>query len=333
MKGKNVSKTSHVLRGNELWVFSQPLLGFSTHYKLTDHKTKKSQITTLRSESSCRETLIFNIRQVFQNILYTKCRTGTNQWAVKLVKNKDLDLTDNLLKTRGMTVLNIGKGVFGPTSSNFVKKFIKVTDIVMGPLMVLLSDGRPQGEWWKTPEDSIYQKHKNFDCICWYGTDNFFMRHPALVSLVTGLYRQSALLCKAKMSDRIIESIDYNRIEECLSSGDCKLAIELVNETRQWIEVPIGKIGSNEHYPFPLGQWRQLKCLQRARRRHGYNKILDQDFIQSWSLGDTINIDWSGMNSFWGNRTANTANRQRLLELGKLIRRKGSGNKQVPSLP
>ena len=324
-----MAEAEHPLKGDEKWVFAQPDVGFNTHYVSVHQKTGEREVRSISNASSCREGVVHNIRGGLQSGLCLKVNTGPKEWEFAWQQIKDVDLADPSAKEPGMTLLKIQRTTFTQKalSKKFLEEFVQVADIVAGPVCVLLSTGRPEGEWWRTPADKVLQD----GFIYWYGSDNFFMQHPVLVSLVSGLYRQVALLCRAGRAKEIIASVDYKLIEECLSSGAHESALEIISQTRPWIEVPIGKHGNEVNYPFPVGHWRRLKCLQRGRRRHGYPKLLGQDFCEGWNLLKKAN-EWTGMYSFWGRESEVTDKGRQLIELGKLIRRKKSGGKPAPDL-
>lgn len=322
-------KAKHPLEGDEKWVFAQPDVGFNARYVSVHQKTGERETRSISNATTCREGLVHNIRQGLQNGLCLKVSTGPDEWEFSWCQVKNVDLTDPAAKESGMTALKIQRTALTQKvlSKRFLTQFIQVADIVAGPVCVLLSTGRPEGEWWRTPIEEVLQD--NF--LYWYGSDNFFMQHPVLVSLISGLYRQVALLCRAGRAKEIIASVDYKQVEECLSSGDYKIALKIIEQTRPWIEVPTGKSGNEINYPFPVGHWRRLKCLQRGRRRHGYPKLLGQDFGEGWDLVSKA-TQWTGMYSFWGQKNGVTDKGHQLIELGKLIRRKKSGDKQAPDL-
>lgn len=322
-------KPKHPLAGDEKWIFAQPDVGFSTHYVSVHQKTEEREVRSISNVATCREGLVHNIRNGLQGGLCLKVSTGANEWEFRFQQVKDVDLEDPAAKEAGMTAMRIQRTAFTQKvlSKKLLGQFVQVADIVAGPVCVLLSNRRPEGEWWRTPIEKVLVENY----IHWYGSDNFFLQHPVLVSLVSALYRQVALLCRAGRAKEIIKAVDYKQVEECLSSGDYKLALEIINQTRPWIEVPAGKNGNEINYPFPEGHWRRLKCLQRGRRRHGYPKLLGQDFGEGWDLLSKA-TQWTGMYSFWGPIGSRTDRHRQLVELGKLIKRKENGDKSVPSL-
>jgi hypothetical protein len=276
--------------------------------------------------------MIYNIRQGLQKGLCQKVSTGRKDWQFSLRQTQDVDLADPAAKRAGMTVMKIHRNAFKQKvlSQRLLGHFAKTADVVMGPICVLLGHSRPEGEWWRTDPDKILVN----SYLHWYGSDNFFLQHPALVSLVGGLYRQIALLCRAGLAEEVINSVDYREVEECLSSNDWRLALAITKAARPWIEVPCAQHGYVANFPVPLENgwyWRRLQRLQRGARRHGYEKLLGQNFTEGWAL-EAKGTQWSGLYSFWGQKEEPTEAHRRLMELGRPLRRKKSGNKQAPRL-
>ncbi len=315
------------LAGDEKWVFAQPRVGFSTHYIAVHCKTQERESRSIANAAICREGLVHNIRQGLQGSLVQKVKTGSEEWEFTFQQIKHIDLEDSAAKEAGMTSMKIHKASLNKKylSKKTLKQFSLAADIVMGPVCVLLGRDRPIGEWWRTPPEKILQE----DYLHWHGSDNFFLQHPALVSLVSGLYRQVALLCRAERAGEILETIDYREIEECLSSGDHTQALEIIEKTRHWIEVPCGTNGHDINYPFPQGYWRRLKCLQRGLRRHGYETLMGQSFVDGWAL-EAKGENYTGMYALWGPKKDRTSAGKSLTELGRFIRRQKSEDKSAP---
>ncbi len=306
--------SDHPLAQDKNWVFSQQDLGFQTQYVAIHDKSGKRQVRSIADAVNCRETVIHNIRQGLQGGLCQKVKTGDGAWEFVFKQIKSVDLADPATKEAGMTAMKIQRSVLNGVKNISSPDFVKVVNTVLGPMCVILATSRLEGEWWRTPED---ETDKN-GFLWWWGSDNFFLQHPVLVSVTTGLYRQAALLYRAGYLDRIIESVDYKEVEECLSTGSKKHALEILRKTRPWIEVPSGVGGLNENYPFPQGYWQRMHRLQIGARRHGYEKLLDQDFSSGWNL-ELKGTQWTGLYSFWGETGEYTPAHDRLMKLGRPI--------------
>lgn len=325
-----MSVSKHPLAKSEAWVFAQPEVGFSTHYVAVNLETGQREVRSISNLASCREGVVYNIRQGLQGSLCQKKHANSKaEWEFTFHQIKEVDLRDPVAKEAGRTIMKINRSALHAKvlSNCFLRKFAKACDIVMGPVCVMLGMHRPEGDWWRTdPEKILENSH-----LCWYGSDNFFLQHPVLVSIVTGLYRQVALACRAGYADQILASVDYQEVEECLSTNNWKQSLAIIKETRPWIEVPCAKGGGVVNYPFPPGYWRRLKCLQRGARRHGYEKVLGQNFVDGWALEAKGN-HWSGLYNFWGQEGELTQAHRQLMELGKPLRRKKSGAKPASRL-
>lgn len=303
------------LVGDKNWCFHQPNLGFRTKYVATDDKSGERVIRSTSHATSCRENLIHAIRQGLQSGLCQKVRTGKSEWDFVFKQIKSVDLSDSATKEAGANAMKLnwdGLNDCGNKKKLVLIDFVRVVDTVMGPMCVLLASSRPEGEWWRTPEEEILKK----DFLYWWGSDNFFLQHPVLASIVSGLYRQAALLYRAGYEDRIMGSVDYKDIEDCLSTGSKQHALEILRKTRPWIEVPPGKDGYVANYPFPQGYWTRMHRLQIGARRHGYEKILNQNFSEGWDL-EAKKTHWTGLYSFWGEKGEYTDAHTRLMDLGR----------------
>jgi len=248
------------LVGDKDWCFHQPDLGFQTKYIAIEDKSGERKIRSTSHATSCRENLIHGIRTGLQAGLCQKVRTGKSEWEFVYKQTWSVDLSDPATKEAGASAMRLHwEGLNGckAKKSLVLMDFIRVVDTVMGPMCVLLASNRPEGEWWRTPEEEILKK----DYLHWWGLDNFFLQHPVLASIVSGLYRQAALLYRAGYEDLIMKSVDYKEIEECLSTGSKQHALEILKKTRPWIEVPPGEGGYTANYPFPQGYWTRMHRL------------------------------------------------------------------------
>lgn len=325
-----MARQAHPLTENERWRFNQPEVGFKAFYFAVNTETKRGRVRSIQTSCTCREGVITNARQGFQNgLLNTEERASLSEpgnWTSMppLKQLREVDLTAEPGKKKP-TELKIQhhKGFLDQYyKSNFsVEEFLKVCDVVMGPICVLLSPSRLDGDWWKTdPEKSVKGK-PNSEWIYWSGSDNWFLAHPATLGIAMGLYRQCYHLCGAGLGEKIIETLSEEEIEEVMSSNSQRLALQLIKKTRDYIEVPVGANGYTCNYPFPIGCWRRLQRLQRAIRRHGYEESLGQSFADGWALLGGALTPWSGLQSFWGEKGELTEHHHHLMEMGEPRRR------------
>lgn len=323
---------SHFLADNQSWKYIQPTMGVKLHYVAVGNGKGEKSVQEVSAQHNCRESLIYNMRPCLQRNLCQKVTVGSKDWEFVWKRVWEVDLLDPAAKQEGQNYLYIDRRILtlshksDDVTNEMVEKFLLATDAVVGPMCVLLAHSRREGEWWRTTsENRDHDSRPGSNFLRWFGTDNFLLQHPALISIVLGLFRQVALICRAGYADRILESVDRKEVEDCLSSGNWKNALEIVRKTREFIEVPspAGNGPSNPedkyfsfNFPFPLGYWKRMHRLQIGARRHGYEKLLDQDFSTGWNLGQK-GSEWSGAYALWGKDGDAREAQRRLMELGK----------------
>lgn len=323
---------THPLTNNPQWLFWQPYIGARATV-LVLQGDDNAEIHALSSLSTCREVIVTNIRQGLRNlVMVPKVPQGQPSWNKVWRRQSRIRLYDPRLLEglKGANGLRVHKNGLKSAPSkdpaperDRVQEFLQVCDAICGLPSVLLSHYRPEGEWWRSPEEHPGEH------VHWSGTDNWFMRHPALLGLATGLVRQAALLVAYGFGPQVLEGVERNRVEEALTSADWRLAYELVLKLRPWIEVPVGTGGAQRNYPVPMGFWNRFDCLQRAQRRHNYREVFGTGFYDSWALPKQPEKNggqqWSGAFSFWGERGNYTEAHRRLMNLGKPNRRSRGG--------
>jgi hypothetical protein len=325
-------KKEHPLLANERWGFNQPDLGFTASYTAVPKGGGKSKTHSITTSNTCREGIITNTRSYLQNHLTNKKECVNNSWAKSpgLAVTHDIDLTKEEKKATELRIQwHSGYMQDWPTPAS-VEEFIRVCDVVMGPVCVLLGPWRPKGDWWKTdPSTQPQVVSGGAQYVHWRGSDNWFLAHPATVGIATALYRQCYHLCGTGLGPKIIKTLKPSEVEEVMSNNSQRLALQLVKRTRPYIEVPIGKGASRVNYAFTLGLWRRLIRLQRAVRRHdGYERALGQDFAEGWFLANK-GYAWNGLWRFWGDEEELTDHHRHLMKMGA-PRRAASGGKPAP---
>jgi hypothetical protein len=329
----------HPLRSSgDRWQFSQPNLGYEAKYVSVDKKGKR-EVRSLRHLSTCREGVISRTRKEFQDLLCTTKSNGTKAWNFDFEQSETvIDLADPAAKGAGDTKMLVNASML---NKNQHAQFLEVADYIVGNVCVLLNPGdRPEGEWWRTdPNNCLVPDAAGANCVGWNGSDNFFLHHPALASIVTGLYRQALLLTKAGCGEEILATVDRSKVDKALTTGSWRQALANCKKLRNWIEVYTPGGSYTVNFPFPEGYWLRFMRLHQALRRHGYQAVFDQDFLASWNLLSK-NSNWSGMYSFWGSKKGDggsdnrdqSARRQRLMKLGKPRERKStSEGKPAPA--
>lgn len=323
----------HPLTDNPAWVFWQPYIQVKSTVLLMDSMkiaNDKGSLISPVSQSTCREGVLSNMRSYLWTKVMNEERDGYKK---KFKRVHRLRLFDPRLHVdlQGANEIRVNatglrpKGKHTDTlSQETIEKYLLVADALVGIPSVLLSHRRPEGEWWRTDPTTCH--HGEY--IHWGGTDNWFMRHPTLLAIVTGLARQAALLTAHGLGDQVLERVKREQVEEALTTGDWKLATGLCEQLRDYIEVPNGDGGAFQNYPFPYGQWKRFDRLQRAQRRHNYEKIFEGNLYDSWGLTPAaVGGQWSGSFAYWGNPGKENDKFDLLMKLGE-PRRRAKGAKK-----
>lgn len=323
----------HFLAGDASWQYIQVTMGFRAHVIMVHKESGERRLLPIQAQHDCRESVIHNARQILYKTLCQKVKIGPESWHWSYQRLHGVDLHDPETKQEGLSHLYIAKCILHPScmatnvTDEAVEKFLLATDAVLGPMCVLLAPNRLEGEWWRTTPENCNYKPSATDFLRWFGTDNFFLQHPVLIAIVLGLLRQVALICRAGHADRILGTVDRKEVEDCLSSGDSGKARAIIRRTREFIEVP-PPAENALNFPFPLGYWKRMHRLQIGARRHGYEKLLGQDFYAGWSLEKSGHDEWTGVYSFWGSK--GDSREEELMRLGK-PRSKQRGDKSATS--
>ena len=328
---------SHPLTDNAKWIFWQPYIQAKSTVFLLDSMKKKDNAGEPISPvaaSTCREGVLSNMRQyLWDKTMEVDNPSGGYKKTFKRLRrirlfdprlHEDLQganqirMHENGLKPKGDHKLAIKKGK--------VEEYLQVMDALVGLPSVLLSHRRPEGEWWRTDPATAGDDHAEY--ISWNGTDNWFMRHPTLVAIVTGLSRQAALLTAHGLGEQMLELVKREQVEEALTTGNWKLATGLCAKLQSYIEVPNGAGAGFQNYPFPYGQWKRFDRLQRAQRRHNYEAVFEGSFYDCWGLNkEAAGGQWSGSFAYWGNPGKENEKFDLLMKLGEPRRRAKGGKK------
>lgn len=310
---------THPLSENENWSYSQPAIRIAANYETRGLGSRpRSALTSLTSSNTCRETLIYNIRQCLRQKLYQEKKDG---FQITHSQTHDVRLRTPAACKPGQNMISLVKENPNLWNDDQDQQFIQVVDYILGPICVLLDPDRPQGTWWKEGSGSTG------GALVWVGTTNWFLAHPVTVALFVGLYRQCYQLIIAGEADNILAAVDSEEVEEVLTECSQKKALAVIKKTRPWIEVPVATPGSRGNYPFPLKTWRRLIRLQRAIRHHSYEEVFGHNFVDGWQLasgGDFGVID--GSFGYWGDEDNLTEAHRHLMKLGA-PRRKVSARK------
>ena len=316
-RNKKTSKAG-ALKGFQ---YEQPFIGFRTQFRTVPIEGKgKVKTHKINYGCTCREELVWDSREFLQEkCVNWKKKRGSWERTSTLVQT--LDLNHASLKQPEATYLWVnGEEDYDGNYYRLCKKpccielFPEVLDAIVGPAAVLLNPDRYVGDWWITSPEEISEG----DELRWYGTDNFFLRHPVLTSLMMGMFRQGVLLFQQDFSEAILKAVKKKDVEDCLTNADPVLAMRLMRSLRPWIEV---KNSRSDNFAFGKGHWNRLELLHRSIYKHGYQALFDADPQQSWNIGNATQGGGrygvaNGPMQYWGTADETVAGK-RLAKLGK----------------
>lgn len=323
---------THPLYNKKEWVFTQPTIRVNSSVMLKDLATDEEIKCNITSSSSCREGMISDIRTALQRRTTNFVKLGDRAWEGNLKLTHSISLGDPRCLGNGETVLLVHTKE-RVISRKDAQDFLKVSDAVVGIPCALLNPNRKPGDWWRTDPAQSYQKFKDDHyTLEWWGADNFVLQHPALFASVLGLYRQVFLLFQAGWGRKVLESIDHSRVERVLTEPSWKDALELAEQLRPWISVPVPTHGLVSNIPFPwyprqakqVSYWQRFIRLQRALHRYPAEEVFGGDFVDGWALLNK-GPQYTGAFALWGEAKTLTAAHKKLMELGK-PKEKSSGS-------
>jgi len=198
-----------------------------------------------------------------------------------------------------------------------IESLIEAVDALVGPVCVLLDDDRYTGNWWMTDTSEAVKPipGTGMNQFRWYGTDNFFLRHPALTSLIFGLFRQAVVFHFNGRDGDIRERVSRQEVEKCLSEADTDLAQRLVRRLRPVIELKDQRLT----FPVKPGWLDFVLQLHRAIDKHGYEDTFGGDFASGWGLsviGAGLSRGANGFRTFFGT-SKTTSNSRRVTKLAR----------------
>lgn len=324
-----IESEKHPLSGAPGWTFFQPYMNVHSSVFLKDLKTKEESKANITSFSHCREGLISDVRTSLQRRTTNFIQKGDRAWEGALTPTCSITLNDDRCLGEKDTVLSVLDNVRPATGKPFVsdekvEEFLKVCNAIVGIPALLLNPGRKPGEWWRTDPKTAVRTSGNGRMIDWNGADNSFLQHPSIFASITGLLRQAFWICQAGFGERVLASADYSRVEGVLTAPSWKDALELAEQLRTWISVPIPSGGSLENISFPwyprsskqVSYWQRFIRLQRALHRHSPNEVFGGDFFEGWALLNK-GTQYSGAFMYWGKEKTLTPAHKRVMELGK----------------
>jgi hypothetical protein len=213
-----------------------------------------------------------------------------DSWRCTPVLEKNIEIDHPKLKQPGITYfwLNDEEGDGDPQTfcsrPCCVTRLPEMIDAIVGPVAVILNPDRYQGDWWTTSAQECLKDKE----LRWYGADNFFMRHPVLMSLMLGSFRQAITLFSQGFDTAILRAVERKDVEDCLTGGDPKLALSLLKKLKPWLAVS-NSVGHAPNFPFPNTYWHRTGQLQRAIHKYGYDELFGTNLTQGWGLSKDEN--------------------------------------------
>ncbi len=327
-----MSSTKQPTRPLSHFLYNEPMVGFMTRFRTHPLNGGKSRTHALDYGGTCREELIWDTREHLRSSSTTSKKLR-NSWRRLSTTTHEIDFDAESLKQPSVTYL--WKNDDNDDGSEICKRpcctsrFPEVMDAFVGPLGVVLNPDRYEGNWWTTSVEESKGVTTGIGEYRWYGTDNFFLRHPVLTSLMIGMFRQGVLLFEQGYDTDILRTVKRKEVEEALTNSDPKLAMKILKSLRPWIEVPKWMA---PNFPFPRGHWDRLGQLHRALYKYGCDEVFDGSPRAGWNVNTPEEMESEtggivchdryevsvGPVDYWGNPgTKATAAGKRLAKLGK----------------
>lgn len=270
------------------WAFVQPVLTVRApiHVVALKSPNQARRHTVTVAGSSCREGVLSQTQHSLRQALYGR-NANYYSWSTN---NARISLEHPSLKQPGQTYLSIAK--YGCVNAEVARKIrsvsesrrlqlTQVADALVGNVCVLLNPDRYQGDWWQTFPDEFVDDR---DRVRWYGADNTILYHPALVSLVLGLYRQACLLVRAGRASEILKIIPRQEVVQTLNDADPERALSNVKRLEDWIAINVPTGGYRSNTPIRRGELPKLLSLHKCIYTYGFEKTFGRSTKESWNL-------------------------------------------------
>lgn len=281
----------------------QPSLELQTKVQYKEH----THGVAVNSES-CREALIYNIGDWMGALIgVTEDEDhDPTPWKKKktpkpfVIKEK-IQLNVESLRQAGGTKLNM---FFDDDyDSKFcqreccVKGLGNALNTLVSLPALLLNPDRYTGDWWEQTAAQIttVPKYGGEPCLTYWGADNSILRHPALVSIMFGLFRQATMMHMEGMLEGLERAVSPVAVREALFHSDEKAALKLVQRAEPWLFC--GKY--NSYFPISgPGKWELFLNLHTALYRHGFDEVFG-DVAAAWELASRGTKTLSGSHSYF----------------------------------
>jgi len=293
-----------------------PILGFETKVRVVPLKGEKRGPDTprLSAASNCRELLIDQIqeeigRQLYKSVQY-RSSWGFRCFADELAAEIDLgfedthqpDVTKLWINLPKYHLVRRGSHQFPQWIPPSYTELIQIADAVTGLVCLILNPDRYCGNWWRTTaQDAMGTRPGRF---VWYGTDNFFLAHPALTSIVFGLFRQSLQLVRAGQASTLSTRAPRAEVRKALDQSDHERALYLVKKLKPLIASPV----KTRRYPIRSTNFDFLFDLHKAIYKHGFEKVFGAP-SKPWNFQVIYSDGYGSYDYFGASASTNTARR------------------------
>lgn len=295
--------------------YVQPLLSLHTKVQY-EGRTAIVEIP----EESCREALIYNIGDWMTELV--GLHSGEDEeydptpWKKKSVKKKvpQEPIILNEYHLRGAESTKLSMQIDPYEDGHFCERaccrgnLTHALNTLVSLPALLLNPDRYTGDWWEQTDAQIMSRARYGDLtISYWGADNSILQHPALVSLIFGLFRQAVVLHKEGRLDGLAKAVPPAAVREALLHSDEKAALKLVQKAKPWLRCP-----TNQTY-FPIsgdGKWELFLNLHKALYQHGFEKVFG-DVVSAWDLASRGIKALNGAHTYFKSKK-NVANVQKL---------------------
>jgi len=280
----------------------RPQLGFFTKVGAVPRdpakKKYKPKLHTIGASSYCREQINSQIRSRVTNI---SCRRqDPTYWASPLSKRFDIDLDLEQLHQPDVTNLWIHVSPSAPKRhKSYYRNLIETTDALTGLTCLVLNPNRYCGNWWRTP---LPNSKKTTSVFSWYGTDNFFLAHPAITSMVLGLFRQSAALTAEDIGPTLQILVPRAEVRKALDASDHERALYLIKRLKPLIVSP----GKTRFFPIREAHFDFLFDLHQSIYKHGLKKVFGE-LTDAWNVEGNYWTSPGGSYSYFGSQASGVA--------------------------
>ena len=175
---------------------------------------------------------------------------------------------------------------------------VHTLDCLVALPALLVGPDRFTGDWWQTnPEELETSSTVGDDSeeqIAYNGVDNSIARHPAITSLIAGLFRQAICLERLEQTSQLHKLLPRERVTEVLNGANEKEALILVELARPWLEARCKN--TEQRFPIGLGDWKDFLRLHRTIYEHGWEAVLG-NVSKAWGLTE-VYMPINGMQTF-----------------------------------